>query len=89
MKTYRLKKILWFPFLDPKKLYLAHETDFGYTLEIGKKLWIGLPKVIVERSPKVFEIYDPEKHNEARRNKNDNRSNFLNLKKRSNHVPRT
>ena len=61
-KIFRLKKAhSWFPDLEYKKLYLAIETDNGYIIKVSEGEYIGLPKRIVENSPKVFEPYDPNK----------------------------
>ena len=61
-KVYRLKKISIFPTLDPKTLYLVHETDKGYTVDVGKLEWMTFPKSIVEKSPKLFSPYNREAH---------------------------
>lgn len=69
LKIYRLKKIAMFSALNPKELYLAKETNAGYTMKIGEGEWVGLPKRLVERSPKVFERYDQPKHRVIKKNK--------------------
>ena len=75
-KVFRLKKVSLFPTLNPKTLYLVNETDAGYTVDVGESEWMTFPKSIVEKSPKIFSLYNRESHKIAKKK----RIIFLNRK---------
>lgn len=68
-KVFRLKKVSLFPTLDKKTLYLINETDNGYTMNVGDGTWIGFPKKIVERSPRLFSPYNRNDHKTTKKRK--------------------
>jgi len=68
-KVFRLKKISLFGGLDPHKLYLATETDNGYVIKINSSIWMGMPRSIVEKSPKLFSPYNREAHKNIKKRK--------------------
>ena len=80
LKIYRFKKVALFPTLNPKELFLAKETNVGYTVDIGNGEWIGLPKSLVEHSPRVFELYDHNKHRQIKKRKKFKRPRINNQK---------
>lgn len=44
--------------LNPKNEYFAEETDKGFSVTLKKSMWIGLPKHLVVRNPKIFEFIE-------------------------------
>ena len=47
----------------PKKIglpsgtrYYFYETEKGYTLNLGKDQWIGMPKIIIENNPQLYTL---------------------------------
>lgn len=80
MKIYRFKKVALFPNLNPRELFLAKETNVGYTVDVGNGEWIGLPKSLVENSPKVFEPYDHNKHRQIKKRNKFKRPRINNQK---------
>ncbi len=53
----------------PKKLGLPSgkkhyfiETENGYTLNYGRGLWIGMPKVLIENNPQLYTLQKGDNH---------------------------
>ena len=42
--------------LAPGKKYYFIETQNGYSLNFGRGLWIGMPKVLIENSPQLYTL---------------------------------
>jgi len=71
--------------LDKNKVYLATETPAGYVLKIDDFYWIGFPKKTVEKSFRMFRLYNGEEHRIYNRFKKNKRPRIpLTLKLRSN-----
>ena len=44
--------------LPTGKKYFFIETGRGYSLNLGHRLWIGMPKILIENNPHLYTLMD-------------------------------